>query len=479
MRACRQSSLRDSTLIPIPQKGGYQAKRLPGLTQGSCLIQRGICIDLYHRESAAPPRRLRGCLLFWRELYWFDIMQTALADFIRNTADGQRADTILRKCVHCGFCTATCPTYQLLGDELDGPRGRIYQIKQVLEGAHPTPTLQLHLDRCLTCRACETTCPSGVDYHHLLDIGREQVERLQPRPRLQRLQRKAMVWAFASPARLRPLLGLARTVRSLLPATLRNKIAPRPRRVSQPRQATHRRMLVLDGCVQPAIAPNINQSAARVLAHFGIDLQTVNPGACCGALPHHLSETEKARAMARANIDAWLPHLQADAEAIVITASGCGAQVQDYPYLLADDPTYRDKAQQVADKARDLVEVVQAEDLSQLPLQASAQRTAVHTPCTLQHALQLNGVVDALLKTLGYQLSEVADNHLCCGSAGTYSLTQAEISSQLRTRKLEALAVNAPERIVTANIGCLGQLQDDEGLPVMHWIDLLEQDLMA
>lgn len=404
-------------------------------------------------------------------------MQTALADFIRDTADGKRADTILRKCVHCGFCTATCPTYQLLGDELDSPRGRIYQIKQVLEGAPATPTLQQHLDRCLTCRSCETTCPSGVDYHQLLDIGREQVERLQPRPLLQRLQRKAMVWVFSSPVRFAPMLGLARLARPLLPAPLRNKITPAPRQVSSARPATTRRMLLLDGCVQPAIAPNINQSAARVLAHLGIELQTVNPGACCGALPHHLSEPQKARALARANIDAWLPHLQDGAEAIVITASGCGAQVQDYPHLLADDPAYRDKAQQVAAKARDLVEVVRNEDLSRLKLQPSAERTAVHTPCTLQHALHLDGAVDRLLKDLGYQLTEVAENHLCCGSAGTYSLTQHAISSRLRSRKLKALSMDAPQRIVTANIGCLGQLQDEDGVPVLHWIDLLEGDL--
>lgn len=406
-------------------------------------------------------------------------MQTALADFIRNTAEGQKADAILRKCVHCGFCTATCPTYQLLGDELDGPRGRIYQVKQVLEGAAPTPTLLRHLDRCLSCRACETTCPSGVNYHRLLDIGREQVERLQPRPLLQRLQRKAMVWTFYTPARFGPILGLARALRPALPKTLRNKITPAPRRVGRSELPTPRRMLVLDGCVQPAIAPNINQSAARVLAHLGIQLQTVNPGACCGALPQHLSEPEKARALARANIDAWLPHLQGGAEAIVTTASGCGAQVQDYPHLLAEDPAYRDKAAQVAARARDLVEVLREEDLSALPLQVSTQATAVHTPCTLQHALHLNGAVDALLQGLGYRLTETTENHLCCGSAGTYSLTQPRISARLRQRKLRALAIGAPQRIVTANIGCLGQLNDEDGPPVMHWIDLLEQDLPA
>jgi len=404
-------------------------------------------------------------------------MQTALADFIRDTPEGQRAEQVLRACVHCGFCTATCPTYQLLGDELDGPRGRIYQIKQVLEGAQPTPILQQHLDRCLTCRACETTCPSGVNYHLLLDIGRDQVERLQPRPAPQRLLRKAMSWVFATPSRFAPLLGMARLARPVLPGGLRNKIVPAPRKVAAVTMPGQRRMLVLDGCVQPALAPNINQAAARVLSQLGIGLHTVNPGTCCGALPHHLSEPEKARALARANIDAWLPHLEQDAEAIVVTASGCGAHVKDYPHLLADDPHYREKAQQVAALARDLVEVLRDEDLQQLPLSPSAERTAVHTPCTLQHGLGLNGEIEALLGKLGYHLTAVEEGHLCCGSAGTYSLTQPQLSTQLRERKLRALNVDGPQRIVTANIGCLGQLQDADGVPVLHWIDLLEQDL--
>jgi len=404
-------------------------------------------------------------------------MQTALADFIRDTADGQTADRILRACVHCGFCTATCPTYQLLGDELDGPRGRIYQIKQVLEGAQATPTLQQHLDRCLSCRSCETTCPSGVNYHRLLDIGREQLERLQPRPLPQRWQRKAMLWVFATPTRFAPLLGLARLARPLLPPKLRNKVTPKPPTVSEVSLPTQRRMLVLDGCVQPAIAPNINQALRKLLAHLGIDLQTVNPGQCCGALPHHLSESEKARAMARRNIDAWYPQLQAGAEAVLVTASGCGAQIKDYPQLLADDAGYADKAQLVADKAKDPVQILAAEDLSRLPLNPSPLRTAVHTPCTLQHGLGLNGEIERLLRNLGYNLTEVAEGHLCCGSAGTYALTQPQISGRLRERKLKALRIDHPQRIVSANIGCLGHLHDDQGIAVMHWINLLEHDL--
>ena len=404
-------------------------------------------------------------------------MQTSLADFIKDTPEGKQADSILRACVHCGFCTATCPTYQLLGDELDGPRGRIYQIKQVLEGETPTPTLRNHLDRCLSCRSCETTCPSGVDYHHLLDIGRDQIEQLLPRPLAARLQRKAMVWLFSSAKRFAPVLAIARLMRPALPSKWRNKITPAPKAIKFESKATSRRMLLLDGCVQPAIAPNINQAAKRVLAHLDIDLQTVSNATCCGALPQHLSDKEKAQQMARQNIDAWYPQLQNGAEALVITASGCGAHIADYATLLAEDANYAEKAKIVACKAIDIAQAVAAQDLSQLSLKPSAERTAVHTPCTLQHALGLNGEVEKLLTGLGYELSEVSEGHLCCGSAGTYSITQPKLSSQLRERKLNALKVNHPARIVTANIGCLGHLHEDDGLPVMHWINLIEEDL--
>ena len=405
-------------------------------------------------------------------------MQTALADFIKNTAEGKHADSILRACVHCGFCTATCPTYQLLGDELDGPRGRIYQIKQVLEGAAPTPTLRGHLDRCLSCRACETTCPSGVDYHHLLDIGRDQVEQQLPRPLHERLQRKSMVWLFSSAKRFAPVLAVARLVRPVLPVKFRHKITPACKAIPLEKIESQRRMLLLDGCVQPAIAPNINQAAKRVLGHLGIDLQSVSNTTCCGALPQHLSEKQKAQQMARQNIDAWYPQLKNGAEALVITASGCGAHIRDYGTLLANDPDYVEKAEFVADKAIDIVQALAKQDLKQLTLKPSAQGTAVHTPCTLQHALGLNGEVEKLLTELGYSLRDVSEGHLCCGSAGTYSITQAKLSGKLRERKLNALKINKPARIVTANIGCLGHLHEDEGIPVMHWINLIEEDLV-
>lgn len=406
-------------------------------------------------------------------------MQTSLADFIRDTPEGQRAEQILRNCVHCGFCTATCPTYQLLGDELDGPRGRIYQIKQVLEGEPPSAQVREHLDRCLVCRACETTCPSGVDYHHLLDIGRETLEQLAPRPWHERLIRRAMVWAFSEPRHLTPLLGVARLLRPALPVALRNKILPAQplTGVASPRRDTHRRMLLLDGCVQPALAPQINQALSLLLARLGIHVQGVPQAGCCGALPQHLDEPEHARAMARRNIDAWLPELEAGAEALVVTASGCGTHIKDYPFLLAEDPDYAEGARRVAEKTHDPVEILLEEDLRKLQVAPRQARVAVHTPCSLQHGLGLGGRLQELLTKLGYRLAQTTDDHLCCGSAGTYSITQPRIAGQLRARKLQALRIDSPDLIVTANIGCLGHLQDEGGVPVMHWLNLVAENL--
>lgn len=405
-------------------------------------------------------------------------MQTNLADFIRDTPRGQRADRILRACVHCGFCTATCPTYQLLGDELDGPRGRIYQIKQLLEGGKPTNSMQTHLDRCLTCRACETTCPSGVDYHQLLDIGREVLEEMQPRPLFQRLQRKGMVWLFSDARRLAPVMAVARGLRPVLPAAARSKIMPRAARVPEPDTPAQRRMLLLEGCVQPALAPQINQALRRILGRLGIALESVPQASCCGALPQHLSEPQRAREMARRNIDAWWPLLErGDAEALVISASGCAVQVRDYPILLGEDPDYLPKARLLADAVRDPVEILAESGPEQLGAVPRGERIAVHTPCTQQHGLQLEGAVQRLLTNLGYTLAGVTESHLCCGSAGTYSLTQPKLSKRLRARKLTALQIDQPDHIVTSNIGCLGHLQEERGTPVSHWLNLLEQDL--
>jgi glycolate oxidase iron-sulfur subunit len=407
-------------------------------------------------------------------------MQTELAEFIRDTADGREADRILRACVHCGFCTATCPTYQLLGDELDGPRGRIYQIKQVLEGAPANPTIREHLDRCLTCRSCETTCPSGVDYHRLLDIGREQVEKQAPRPWLPRMQRRLMIALLAYPNRFTPLLRLGQRLRPLMPRALRQKVPPRTPDlpVSQTENA-HRRILVLEGCVQPGLAPEINQALAVIIARLGIDIVPARQAGCCGALPQHLSDAERAREMARRNIDAWLPAIEQGAEALLVTASGCGAHIQDYPHLLADTPGYAEKATQLAALARDPLDFLAGENLDRLVLQPRKDRIAIHTPCTLQHALKLNGAAEALLGRLGYSLCPVTEGHLCCGSAGTYSIFQPKLARQLKARKLAALQIDHPDLIATANIGCLMHLGEFDGTPVRHWLNIVAEDLIA
>ena len=407
-------------------------------------------------------------------------MQTALADFIRDTAAGREADRILRACVHCGFCTATCPTYQLLGDELDGPRGRIYQIKQVLEGAPANATVRGHLDRCLTCRSCETTCPSGVDYHRLLDIGREAVETQARRPFFERTLRRLLIEVMAYRKRFAPLLRISQSLRPLLPASLRQGIPPAaPKCAPIPARPTHRRVLMLDGCVQPGLAPQINHALEDMLSRLGIAVVHTPRAGCCGALPHHLSDAERARAMARQNIDAWWPAIEEGADALLVTASGCGAHVRDYAHLLADDATYSDKARRIVELARDPVELLEEAPLEQLPLQPRSVRVAVHTPCTLQHALKLNGRIEGILTRLGYELCAVHEGHLCCGSAGTYSMLQPNLSSRLRSRKLQALTTDHPDIIVSANIGCLVHLAGGDNVPVKHWLNLLADDLAA
>jgi len=404
-------------------------------------------------------------------------MQTNLADFIKGTAHGREADAILRACVHCGFCTATCPTYQLLGDELDGPRGRIYLIKQVLEGTAPSAKTQLHLDRCLTCRACETTCPSGVRYGRLVDIGRQVVEEQVRRPLTQRLQRAALRAVVPYPRRFATLLGLGQSVRGLLPPALRTKVPPRARANPWPTARHPRKMLILDGCAQPAALPNTNAAAARVLDRLGVTLLRATGAGCCGALSHHLSEEGEALQFMRANIDAWWPHIEAGAEAIVMTASGCGVMVRDYGKLLADDPRYAEKAARVAALTHDLSEVLAGENTSDLAFRVARTKVAFHSPCTLQHGQQLRGVIETLLQQAGYVLTPVADAHLCCGSAGTYSILQPSLSQQLLNNKLQALSAGDPEFIATANVGCQMHLQTRAGVPVRHWIELLDEAL--
>jgi glycolate oxidase iron-sulfur subunit len=407
-------------------------------------------------------------------------VETNLADFIRDTADGRDADAILRACVHCGFCTATCPTYQLLGDELDGPRGRIYLIKEMLEGAAVTAKTQLHLDRCLTCRSCETVCPSGVRYGRLVDIGRRVVDEKVERPFGERLQRWLLRKGLSHGALFAAALAAGRLARPILPASLAAKI-PRTRRAKPWPPARHaRKMLALTGCVQPALSPNTDAALARALDRVEISLVRVSSGGCCGAVSEHLGARDEALDFARRNIDAWWPHIQKGAEAIVVTASGCGVTVKDYGHLLRDDPAYADKARRVAQLARDPVEVVADEWKQFAPLVAmdhGPQRVAFHSPCTLQHGQQLVGRVEEILEAIGLELAPVADGHLCCGSAGTYSILQPALAQQLKMNKLAALEATEPDMIATANIGCLNHLASGTQLTVRHWVEIFDSRL--
>ncbi len=400
-------------------------------------------------------------------------MQTQIIAKYQHSAHGQEAEAILRSCVHCGFCTATCPTYQQLHDERDGPRGRIYLIKQLMEGGELTANTRTHLDRCLTCRSCETTCPSGVKYGRLLDIGRGFMEAALPRPAKERFIRWSLRQILPYPKRFTPLLKLGQLVRPLAPAALKAKI-PLPQHASHWPVSNHPRvMLALGGCAQSAATPNTNAAAARVLDKLGITLVEAPPAGCCGAVSYHLSAHEEGLNFMRRNIDAWWPAITAGAEAIVISASGCGAMVSEYGHLLKSDPEYADKAAKVSELAKDLAEVLLAEDLSVLKVQRTGGKTAFHCPCTLQHALKLNGVVEQVLENAGVELAATRDKHLCCGSAGTYSILQADLSQKLLANKLQALMIDQPARIVTANVGCQLHLGSKAAVPVLHWIELL------
>ncbi len=409
-------------------------------------------------------------------------MQTTLADPFKNTADGQEAERILRNCVHCGFCLATCPSYQILGNELDSPRGRIYLIKQLVEGGEVTAKTQLHLDRCLTCRNCETTCPSGVEYGKLLDIGRALVDAQVPRRPMDKIQRTVLGKVISTPLLFTPLLKVSQALRPLLPSALKAEIPARPA-ATHAKPATHihaRRMVLLEGCAQPALAPNINTAATRVLDRLGITLMPAAAAGCCGAVTFHLNDHAGGLAAMRRNIDAWLPHLDNGAEAIVMTASGCGVLVKEYAWHLRKDPLYADKAARISAATRDLSEILLAEgekltDLFTPTSRADHPRVTFHAPCTLQHGQKITGVVETLLERAGFELLAVPESNLCCGSAGTYSILHPQIARALQIRKLGNLEVHAPEVIVTANIGCLTHLQSGTSTPVKHWIELLDR----
>ena len=423
-------------------------------------------------------------------------MQTDIAPEFAGTADGVEAEAILRKCVHCGFCTATCPTYQLLGDELDGPRGRIYLIKQVLEGHAPTRATQLHLDRCLTCRNCETTCPSGVQYGNLVEIGRRLVDERVPRPAGERALRWTLKEGLTSPL-FAPAMKLGQSVRALLPAALKAKVPPASSADAHrwPTRPHPRKVLMLMGCVQPSMMPNINSATARVLDAAGIQTLVAAEAGCCGSIRLHGGDRDGALDQMRANIDAWWPQVaKGEIEAIVMNASGCGVTVKEYGHALAHDPEYAAKAGRVADLTRDLSELLpeMVEALRErlaavrsAPARGAAERRtagrlAFHPPCTLQHGQRLRGGVEAALRSLGFDVRVALNEaHLCCGSAGTYSVLQPELANALRDRKLGHLGELAPETIVSANIGCIQHLQGGTTTPVRHWIEVLDDAIAA
>jgi glycolate oxidase iron-sulfur subunit len=405
-------------------------------------------------------------------------MQTHLPAQFLATDAGREADSILRACVHCGFCNATCPTYQVEGNELDSPRGRIYLLKNLFEGGEVSEVSRHHLDRCLVCRSCETTCPSGVDYHSLLAIGQATLEQQLPRPRSERIFRRLLAYTLSRRQLFTPLLRMGQRVRWLLPARVREQVPAKRAALRVVRSDHARRVILVQGCVQPGLSPNTRRAAMRVLERLGITALTVAAEGCCGALNYHLHAQAAGLDHARANIDAWWPHIEAGVEGIVMTASGCSSFVHHYGKLLAGDPAYAEKAGRVVELLRDISEVLVAEDLSALALQGTGA-TALHCPCTAQHGQQLEGPMREVLERLGYELPAVSDSHLCCGSAGSYALFNPQLAAELRQRKLAALQVSGPQQILTANIGCQQHLSAASEVPVLHWIEAVAADLDA
>ena len=405
-------------------------------------------------------------------------MHTKLSKNFKDTLQGDIASKVIAKCVHCGFCNATCPTYQLLGDELDGPRGRIYQMKQVFEGAPPTAELALHLDRCLSCRNCETTCPSGVEYHKLLDVSRGIIEQQVPRGNLEKSQKWLLTTFLSRRQIMTPVLRCAQILRAIMPAAIKKNIPVKQTIGERPSNHHPRRMLILEGCVQPGMKPLTNCAAARVLDRLGITAVKELHDGCCGALSFHLNAQDQARQQMRRNIDAWWPHVEAGVEAIISTASGCGVMIKDYADVLVDDQDYAQKARHISALTKDLSQVISGEDLDVFKLKNDVNNKraiAFHSPCTLQHGQQLTGLVESILKRCGFKLTPIADSHLCCGSAGTYSIFQKELSSQLLDNKIKAIKTGKPQYIATANIGCQLHLESASQLPVVHWIELLDR----
>lgn len=409
--------------------------------------------------------------------------QTQASGWLAEGPLGLEAGGILRSCVYCGFCNGTCPTFLVSGNEMDAPRGRVALIKGILEAPdiaatddefrQKFTTAQGHLDTCLTCRACETMCPSGVQFARLMDITRERMEPHTQRDWKTNLLRNALLSVIPYRQRFAPLLRLGQLFRPLLPAKLKQQVPPRQQAKPVPQRSHQRRMLALTGCVQAAATPNTDAAALRVLDRLGVEVRYPG-GGCCGAAHSHLGEHEKGLAMMRDNIDAWWPEIEAGAEAIVLTASGCGSMVKDYGKYLAHDAAYAAKAEQVSALAKDIGEIIAAEDLSGLGIDGQGQLVAFHSPCSLQHGQRVRGVIEEQLKALNFKLAGVGETHLCCGAAGTYSVLQPELSEQFRERKLNNLQADEPELIVTANVGCQLHLQAATSTPVKHWIELLD-----
>jgi glycolate oxidase iron-sulfur subunit len=412
-------------------------------------------------------------------------MQTAFSPEQLQDPDIRLADSILRKCVHCGFCTATCPTYVLLGDENDGPRGRIYLIKEMLESDAPAPAaVDEHLDRCLTCLSCMSTCPSSVDYMHLVDLGRKRLEETRQRPWFDRTVRSFLSWSMARPKIFRLMMragGLARFAAPLLPGRLRAMLEAVPDTLppmgrTEPRTypaegARRKRVALLQGCVQPALAGHINDSTARLLTRMGCEVVVIGGMGCCGALAHHMGREADALGKVKANVAAWRGER---VDAVIINASGCGTMVKDYGHLLRLEPDWAEDAAAMAAQTRDITEFVAELGLPPPLSGRTLPRVAYHAACSLQHGQQIRAQPKDLLRKAGFQVVEPAESHLCCGSAGTYSLLQPDLSTQLRDRKVEALAAIQPEVVATGNIGCIAQLQSAASWPVVHTVELLD-----
>jgi glycolate oxidase iron-sulfur subunit len=412
-------------------------------------------------------------------------MQIKIAPAFEHEQDIGTVKSIINKCVHCGFCTATCPTYQVLGDELDGPRGRIYLMKEMVEGAAVTSKTQIHLDRCLTCRNCESTCPSGVRYGRLVDIGRRYVESRVGRPTWQKLHHWLIRETLSRRGLFSFLLGMARFLRPIMPSAMQKKIQVVPPAGAWPSpdsaRSAKRQMLLHLGCVQPALMPNVDAATARVFDKLGVALITTTEAGCCGAIRQHLHDHAGAHAQIKANIDAWWPYVAQGVDTLVINASGCGVMIKEYGDLLADDPIYADKARQIAAMAKDVSEILPAyaQELAAL-VQAregghQPARVTYHPPCTLQHGLKIRGGVEGLLEQLGVRVSLCHESHLCCGSAGTYSILQPVMSQTLLERKLGNILKTSPDEIVSGNVGCINHLQSGTAIPVRHWIELIDR----